>query len=62
MVLGLVWCKTYVNGIGFVDVKPMLMVLGLLICKTYVNGIGFVPCKTYVIWRNVKINCWSLQV
>ena len=24
------WCKTYVNGIGFVDVKPMLMVLGLL--------------------------------
>ena len=28
MVLGM--CKTYVNGIGFGDVKPMLMVLGLL--------------------------------
>ena len=34
------WCKTYVNGIGFViDVKPTMLMVGLFI-KTYVLVLG----------------------
>ena len=37
MVSWVCWCKTYVNGIGFVE--------NLFAPKTYVNGIGFVDVK-----------------